>query len=395
MVRERVKVAFFTTDYPTPSEPTTGIFIKEHARAASLHCDVVVVHLLRAPSPSGLFAVERAAGEDPPVLRLRYRRYPRPFSYLAFIVGAAAALRALRTGGFDPDVLHAHSHLSALPAVVLGRLYRRPVVYTEQLSTFLADSPATLSPPARLLARLALGGAAAVLPVSEAMRRSLARIAPRARYVVVPNAVDEALFHPSSERRRGPRAQLLTVGLHTENQSKGIDILLNALGILVQRRNDLHLDIVGDGPRRAEYEQLARRLGIDRLVSFHGLRTKAQVAEHMRSADLFVLASRFDNNPCVVIEALMSGSPVVATRVGGVPELIDDGCGLLADPRNPHKLAERIAEALGRIDEFDRAAIARNARQRYTLDRVGRQLADVYSSCLSSRPGTPAPTARG
>jgi glycosyltransferase involved in cell wall biosynthesis len=401
MVRERLRIAFFTTDYPTPSEPTTGIFIKEHARAASLHCDVVVVHLLRAPAPSGLFAVERVADEDPPLLRVRYRRYPRPFSYLAFIGGAVAAFRALRAGDFDPDVLHAHSHLSALPALVLGRTYRKPLAYTEHLSVFLPDNPSELSLPMRVLARLVLRGAQVVLPVSEAMRRSLALLAPRAQYRVVPNAVDEEIFHPEPDHGpREPPWRLLTVGMLTENRSKGIDILLEALAVLVQGQKRIRLDVVGDGPRRAEYEQLAQRLGVDHLVSFHGLESRPQVAERMRTADLFVLASRFENNPCAVLEALTSGLPVVATRVGGIPEIVDDTSGLLAQPRSPDSLAERISAAVDSIAEFDRPAIARRARERYGAGRVGKDLAEVYSRCVGSarsitRRGTREPRAPG
>src|ERR671939_115753 len=81
-------------------------------------------------------------------------------------------------------------------------------------------------------------------------------------------------------------------------------------------------NVVGDGPRRPEYEALAGELGVAERVRFAGLRPKADLAERMRAADLFVLASRFENNPCVVLEAMASGLPVVATRVGGVPELM-------------------------------------------------------------------------
>ena len=141
-------------------------------------------------------------------------------------------------------------------------------------------------------------------------------------------------------------------------------------------------DVVGDGPLRAEYERLAGELGVAGRVEFHGLQPKAELAERMRRADVFVLASRFENNPCVLLEAMASGLPVVATRVGGVPELVDDRSGLLADPRDPAALAARIAEALER--DFDREQIAARARERYGREAVGARLAGIYESVARS-----------
>jgi glycosyltransferase involved in cell wall biosynthesis len=111
----------------------------------------------------------------------------------------------------------------------------------------------------------------------------------------------------------------------------------------------------------------------------------------MRSSDLFVLASRFENNPCVVLEAMASGLPVVATRVGGLPELVDEASGLLVEPQ-PERLAARIAEALDRLASFDRDAIARRARERYGREAVGRLLLRAYED--AQRKGEPPPSQR-
>jgi glycosyltransferase involved in cell wall biosynthesis len=120
-------------------------------------------------------------------------------------------------------------------------------------------------------------------------------------------------------------------------------------------------------------------------VTFHGLRPKPELAALMREADLFVLASRFENNPCVAIEAMASGLPVVATRVGGLPELVDERSGLLAEPRDPESIAARIGEALRRLDRFDREEIARRTRERFGREQVASLLAEVYQEALSPR----------
>jgi glycosyltransferase involved in cell wall biosynthesis len=358
-----MRVLFVTTSWPTEESPVEGVFVQEHARAAAEVADVRVLHLHRAPGEL------RRVGDDPPAWRLGYRRLPRPFSYASFLLGP---LRAMR--GWSPDVLHTHSFLATLAALPL----LRPIVYSEHWTVFLPESPYELSAPMRRAAAFALKRADLVLPVSADLRDELAALAPSARMRVVPNVVDERVFHPGDGTAEPQR--LLTAGLLDDGR-KGLDIVLEALA---QAPDTPGLDIAGDGAKRAEYEGLAVRLRLDDVVTFHGLLTKPELAERMRSARLFVLGSRYENNPCVVLEALASGLPVVATRVGGVPELLDETNGVLVEPGEPKRLARGIAEALER--SFDRHEIARRARARYGRDHIAAQLAEVYEECTSRRP---------
>jgi glycosyltransferase involved in cell wall biosynthesis len=376
-----VKVLCLTTNWPTEASPVNGVFVQEHARVSAEHAEVVVLYLERAPAGRGLFDVEPLPGEQPPVWRVRYRRLGRPMSYAAFVGGALSASRRLGREGFEPDVVHAHSHLSALPALVIGRISRAPVVYTEHWSIFLPDNPGGLSAPMRLAARVALERADLVLPVSVELANALRRLAPRARVRVVPNAVDERLFHPPTRSSKGAEKRLLTVGL-LDNDAKGIDLLLEAVAVL---DGGIHLDVVGDGSKRPEYEDLARELGVASSVDFHGLLTKTELATRMRQADLFVLGSRYENNPCVLLEAMASGLPVVATRVGGVPELVDADVGMLAEPGDASGLARSIGRALEDLESFDARAIGRRAHERYGRASVGAKLLAAYEDVLTRR----------
>src|SRR5262249_28395375 len=155
---------------------------------------------------------------------------------------------------------------------------------------------------------------------------------------VVPNVVDTDLFAGDGTERNG---RLLAVGLLYE--AKGYEFLLRAVAELARSGRDVRLDIVGDGPGRDAYERLTTALGLTERVVFHGLLRKPDVARMMREAELFVLTSRYDNNPCVVIEAMASGLPVVATAVGGIPELVSERSGRLARPQDPESIAAEIA----------------------------------------------------
>lgn len=372
-------VLVVTTSYPSPRSPAAGSFVREHARSVADEYQLMILHLDRAPSLRRL-RVERA-DEDPPVIRVRFPERPTTLSYAALLAAGALGFRTVLRSGFEPDLLHAHFLTAAVPTALLGRVHHLPVVVSEHWSVFLPDDPAELSAPLRMAARLTFGNAAAVLPVSEALKRGIADLGIDAQMRVVPNAVDTDLFAPPPPRAPSVPARLLTVALFYE--AKGIDLLLEAVAQLRSERDDFVIDLVGDGALRDAYQELARDLGLDGVVTFHGLRTKAEIAELMRAADLYVLPSRFDNNPVALLEALVSGLPAVATDVGGVPELISDP-SLLAEPE-PSSLARGIGHALDRLETFDRAAIGRDAAERFGKDAVGRALSAVYADALGSQ----------
>ena len=345
-----MRVLVLTTSYPTRHEPVPGIFVREHVEAVRPHADVTVVHLQRADVRR--IEIDR----DDEAWRVRYPRRPAPPWHLA------AGLRGLRLER-DHDLVHAHFFLAGLPAVLFQR---RPVVVSEHWSVFLPEDPARLGPGGRLAARLAYSRASIVLPVSEALRRGIEAHGIRGRFRVVPNVVDPMLFRPADEPRQG----LLAVGLLYE--AKGFDVLLAALARLPGER----LRLVGDGPLRGALEAEAARLGVADRVDFHGLAPKHEVAELMRRARLVLVPSRFETSAVVALEALASGTPVVATAVGALPELLEGGGGLLARVGDPDDLAARIGEAL----TAEIADVSERIRERHSPERIGEELAAIYRS---------------
>jgi glycosyltransferase involved in cell wall biosynthesis len=366
-----VRALFVTTGYPTPSSPAGGIFVREHARAVAPHAEVAVLHLDRSPHHTGLPCVVRVDDEPFATWRVTYPWSPTPASMALHFIAAARGWNAVRRAGFRPDLVHSHFFLAGVPGDLLARALRVPAVVTEHWSVFLPDDPMQLTPSLRRGAAFAFRNADALLPVSEALRKGIEAQGLRARRVrVVPNAVDTDLFTPGGDTRNG---RLLAVGLLYE--AKAYDVLLRAVATL-----DVGLDIVGDGPLRGELEALVGFLGIADRVAFHGLLPKREIARLMREAELFVLASRYENNPCSLIEALASGLPAVATAVGGVPEVVTEANGRLAHPGDAEGLAAQIRAALD--SSYERAAISVDAHRRYGAATIGGMLADVYASVL-------------
>lgn len=365
------RILFLTTAYPSDESPAAGVFVLEHARAAAAHAEIAVVHLDRRHDSRGI-SIRRDTASDFPTWRIRYPYRPTALSVAAHVTSGLVGYRVVRRTGFAPDLVHAHFFLSALPAALLPV----PFVETEHWTVFLPEDPAVLTPALRTGARLSLNRARVVMPVSENLAQAMRTSGISAPMRVVPNAVDTTLFQPGAG---GGGRRLVTVGLL--GPQKGIDILLRAFARVRASRPDLSLDIVGDGPGRVRYEQLCGELGLADAVTFRGLVPKSEIASVFATSDLFVLASRFDNSPCVLVEAQAAGLPIVASRVGGIPEIVGDW-GLLAERENVDSLASQILSATANLAGFDRAAIAAEARNRYSTARVGREIADVYETAL-------------
>ena len=359
--------------YPWPELPVFGAFCREHARALATRHDVVVLASLATPRPGfALFQLEDGVEDGIRTLRVRYRRpFLRPLAMGCQLLGMLAAWRRLRREGWRADVVHAHVFEAAPPALVLGRLSRAPVVVTEHYTGFQRG---LVNGYDRTIAKLSFERADLVAPVSEELAGHLRELAPRATFDVVPNVVDTAVFSPPDDRPPAG-ARLLNVAALAEK--KGHRHLLAALAELP----DATLDVVGDGELRDELERQAAALGLDGRVRFLGERSKEEVAELMRSADLFVLPSLAENLPVVLIEAQASGLPAVATAVGGVPELVDDAAGILVPAADPAALAAAIRAALDR--SFDSAAIATQAHDRYGYDAIATRWTAIYQRLLS------------
>ncbi len=127
------------------------------------------------------------------------------------------------------------------------------------------------------------------------------------------------------------------------------------------------------------------KLGLENVIKFHGYKDKKEIAEFMRNADLFVLPSEWENQPCVLIEALASGLPVVASEVGGIPEFINDSVGILVPPKDTQKLSAALDYMLDNFHRYDPEKIAAYARENFSYEAVANKLVNVYKRIIRSR----------
>jgi glycosyltransferase involved in cell wall biosynthesis len=374
----RLKVLFIPGWYPSPRNPLAGTFVREHARAAALYDDVTVLYVQRLPRRRAPRLFSRTEEMDGAIRTVRVN-IPRLFGASALAI-LASCERLLRQG-YRPDVIHAHVYHAGVPAALLSKLHRIPLVVTEHWTGFPMRE---LSRWGRLRAGLAFGAAQRILPVSSSLQRAIEGYGIRGRFTIVPNTVDTDLFRPKAAVPAEETKNLVCVSI-LDQPRKGIHLLLDALARVKQQRTDFHLHIVGEGPRRAEYEGQADRLGLRESVTFHGKLDAAPLVALLQQAAFYVLPSLFENFSVATAEALATGTPVLATRCGGPEDFVTPEVGKTIPPGDVAALAEGILSMLDTFDSYNPSLLGAYARDRFSHRAVGARLHEIYREAVATR----------
>ncbi len=283
-----------------------------------------------------------------------------------------------------PDVVHTHGHR---PDVLDSGLARRrgiPTVTTIHGSSYQSWQTALYEwMQFRMLRRFDV-----VVPVSRPLARALRSSGvPANRLEVVPNAWDGRVESvPRDEARRIlglPEDAWVAGWVGRLIPVKGADVFLHAVASI--RDVPLHASIIGDGPRRRSLEALARTLGIEDRVHFHG--SMEDAARLFRAFDVWVLSSRSEGTPMVLFEAMAAEVPIVAARVGGVGDVVTEAEAVLVPPEEPVALGRGVREALvrGKATSERVSTAARKLDQSFGAEAWVSRYIEIYRR-VSSEP---------
>jgi teichuronic acid biosynthesis glycosyltransferase TuaC len=399
-----MNVLVFTGLFPNNIFPHQGIFIKERMRVFSQLDGVSVRVVAPVPyyPPIGLGRRSKysqvAKTEIIDGLEVTHPRYLMTPRIGMVFYGTLLALSVLphlkriqRT--FDFDLIDSHFlYPDGFAAVLLGNFLGKPVTVSARGSDVNIYKDLPFIPP---LLKYALRRSGHVVAVSQALANTIKRLGVSGDHIsVIPNGVDCSKFFPQS--REAARASLglasekvvLSIGHLTWN--KGFDLLIRAMKLVLEslKSKSIQLVILGDGAIRTALEALTESLGLTRYVRFVGAVPNHELRAWYNAADVFCLASKDEGWPNVLMEALACGTPIVATRVGGIPEIVHSPhLGLLTE-RAPEAFAATIQEALDRT--WDREAIALDAG-RYGWDHAAQSLLKMFRSVIEQHDRTYSP----
>ncbi len=412
-----MRTLLFSTLYPSSARPLHGVFVETRLR--ELLSKGGVVTKVMAPVPwypsadarHGKYAAMAATprrelhnGID--VLHPRYLVIPKigmnvtPF-FLA--LSARAALKKLVREGYEFDVIDAHYYYpDGVAAAMLGLWFNKPVAITAR-GTDVNLIPEYRIP--RALIRWASVRARASIGVSAALVERMRSLGMQAdRLHVMRNGVDLQRFQlqPQAQARQrlgiAPGPMLLTVGNLCEH--KGQRLAVQALALVRQTHPQAQLYVVGDGPDREALASEAAVLGLADAVHLVGAVPNTLLSGWYSAADVLLLASSREGWPNVLLEAMACGTPVVATRVGGVPEIVQTPLvGRLVDERTAAAFAHAALDIFQQqgsaenqpFEARERARLdVRNYAQSYSWDRTSEDQLTLFNALASTGPGAAA-----
>jgi len=383
----RLRILTFTALYPNKVNPLQGCFIRQRAKHLARRPGNSVEVIAPVPYFPSWLPVPRWSQfgqipreEEIDGVRIHYPRYPLlpgismpVHGMLMYLSSLPLGRRLHREKTFD--CIDAHFvYPDGFAAVRLGKTLTLPVIVSARGTDINLYSSFRLIRP---MLRWTLTNAAGAIAVSADLKNKMIALGiPETKIQVIANGVDTGRFHPldanSARKRLGlPEEGAILVSIGSLIESKGHHLLIAAVAKLTERVPKLRLYVLGEGVYRAKLEELVREKQLQQNVFLPGNQPNEELSMWFSAADLSCLMSSREGWPNVVSEALACGTPVLAARIGGIPEIITSPeLGILVE-RNVDCIAAGLEQALTKA--WNREEIARRSRSR-TWDTVAAEV---------------------
>ncbi|MCX6319234.1 MAG: glycosyltransferase [Bacteroidetes bacterium] len=383
----RKKILWLCSWYPGMTEPFNGDFIQRHARAAALYNDIHVIHVIGDSTGRVTTITKEMHREEGLTEQLVY--YPRTTSFWGKITSnyrwyflLKQAIRKYLVEQKKPDLTHVHiPYKAAMAGNWLRKKYKVPYVLTEHWGIYNDVEKLNYVGRSSFFKRFmhtAFTEAKACISVSEYLAAGVRKLVAPVEFSIIPNATDTRLFY-YKEKKEG---RFLFIHVSNMVPLKNAEGILRAFKLLLQKGIEASLLMVGNPDYTLP--QFAESMGFTpEQVRFTGEIPYADVASHMQAADCLLVYSNIENSPCVIGEALCCGLPVIATEVGGIPELVDQSNALLTPPGDDAALAANMQVMLLNNKRYDRPGIATKAAQQFSYEVVGKLFDDIYEKAVN------------
>lgn len=314
-----------------------------------------------------------------------YRMLPRALFLLILPLYLVRYIRELQI-----DVLHVHclSLISAVPTSLTGWLLKKPVIISQHGTFYnvyrdIMPFPFNWLLPFLEEKFLNHGFYSKILVEDNYTKKVLLKLdVPEEKIVRLPYPGVDVKKFAAAEKKTSEKIIVLHHGRLVKK--RGVEYLVRAFRVVSERFPEAELVIAGEGPEKTRLVTLAHDLGVSTRVRFIGLIPHEEVPCLVRGSDVFVIPSIIEGHSTSMLEAMAAGKPVVATRVGGLTEVIVDGeNGVLVDPKNPEQISKAVIRLLG-----DRSLAARLGRggsetvEQFDVKQLARQELNVYKTLV-------------
>lgn len=384
-----MKVLWLASWYPDEYEPTNGDFVQRHAKAVAQLMPVDVIHVAQAGKD--LNHLNKAVFNNEGNLHeaIHYFKYNKTgINWVdkirynkAYIQYYKKIIQQYIKEKGKPDLIHVHVPMKAgIIAVWIKKLDNIPYIVSEHSSLYLNIAQSNFSTRSfyfRHHTKKIFQHAAMVTNVSNAIATVLKEIFSLNDVRIIPNVVNVKYFNFKSKEKNK-----VFKWLHVSAMQplKNVDKIIQAFKNISSITNNWELIICG--PINKQHQKLVSDLHLQTQIKFIDEVIYKDVAKQMQQADAFIMFSKHENFPCVIIEALCCGLPVVASNVGGIAEAVNKANGILVETNNTVQLQNAIISVMDNPDKYNQEKIASDAISKYNYQTIATQFISVYDEVI-------------
>ena len=390
---QRPHILYLPKWYPNKYDTMPGLFIKRHAMAASQHCKISVLYL---HADNQLMDGSTISFKEEDGLNTYRIYYPKSHFRIAaiallinlsrFLYHAFKGTRLIKREQGKPDLLHVNV-LSRMGFIAwINRIFNKtPYVITEHWTRYLPNVNTYHGYLRKKLSNKIVKHAGAVLPVTQNLANAMqSHGLNHKNYQIIPNVVDVELFQPTKVNKINLIKKLVHLSCFTDAQ-KNISGILKVIKKLSDIRQDFELHFIGAGEDFDRMKKISDDFELtNKFVFFRGLLEGEELSQLIRSSDLMILFSHYENLPVVILESFACGIPVISSQVGGIHEHLNKDRGALVEPGNENQFLKTLNHTLDQLNRFDKNEIRQYATNHFSQEVIGQKLYQIYSSVITN-----------
>lgn len=371
-------VLFLSSWYPSRVHTTLGNFVRYHALAASKYNTINVLYIVADDNVKD-YEIKYFQDEELKTTIVYFKR--GFFKYLNYFIAFTKGFQfLLKKKKIKFDIVHMNiMHPGIWQALYLKWIYKIPYIVSENWHGFQDLAKYNLSFLEMMLIKLGFRFSSVISPVSQQLKNCMINANYKAEYKIIPNVVDTDKFHLGEKDDDNKNFTFLHVST-LDDSIKNVSGIIDAFEKI--KHQNIELKIVGDGPTDWIVKKIST-LKTKNTILVESEKTHDQIAKEMQKADVFVLFSNIENLPLVLIESISSGTPFIATKVGGVPEIFNNEMGRLVDARDIDQLLNEMNFMIENPNFFNSSNIRSYAIKNYSNEEVGKKFNDLYiENCI-------------
>ena len=390
MQEEKPKILFLPAWYPNRKDSMYGLFVRNHALTVLPYAKVFVLTVIPCDKSKKNYEVEIETQTDFVELKVYYKKSSFPIigkfiNLFRFLMSYIAGWKVINNGYGKPDLVHVHILTrSGIPALYLKWFKNIPYVVTEHWSRYFKINNSYKGFLRKAMTKIIVKNASAMSTVSKVLKEAMNEHGlHHSNWEIIPNSIDTKLFQGDDVKIDDEIIRMFHISCFEES-SKNMSGILRAFSQALLVKDNLQLVMIGDGVDLKNTKELAKDLNIQDKVIFKGVLEKKNLIEEMNKCQFSVLFSHYETFAIVIAESLASEKPVIATKVGAIPEILPEEFGILVEDNDEEALKNAILKMADNYKSFDGDAMREYCVESFDKEEVGRQLFRFYKSVYST-----------